>query len=53
MVIKGSLFENQDPLTPPPTNDFIVKNSLGTIISYIDESGNFYLKGTLTQNGNP
>lgn len=54
MFIKGSLFENQQTLSPSPSsNDFIVKDANGNVISYIDESGNFYLKGTLTQNGNP
>ena len=54
MFITGNKFENQQTLTPSPTiNDFIVKDSNGNIVSYIDESGNFYLKGSLTENGNP
>ena len=54
MFIKGSLQQNKATLTPSPSsNDFIVKDSSGNIISYIDESGNFLLKGSLTQNGNP
>lgn len=53
-VIKGDLFENQASLTPPASsNGLIVKDPNGDVISYIDESGNFYLKGALTQNGNP
>lgn len=51
MVIKGDLFENQASLTPSAaSNDFIIKNSNGDIVSFIDESGNFYLKGMLIQN---
>ena len=54
LLIKGSLQQNQATLTPSPaSNDFIVKDSGGNVISYIDESGNFLLKGTLTENGNP
>ncbi len=54
MFIKGSLFENQQTLLPSPSsNDFVVKDANGNVVSYIDELGNFYLKGTLTENGNP
>lgn len=54
MTIRGSLFENQPVLSPSPSeNDFIIKDPGSNVVSYIDESGNFYLKGTLTQNGNP
>jgi hypothetical protein len=54
MIIKGDLYQDQPTLTPSPSsNDFIVKDSSGEVVSYIDESGNFYLKGTLTENGNP
>lgn len=54
MVIKGELFQNQPTLAPSPSsNDFIVKSADGNVVSYIDESGNLYLKGALTENGNP
>lgn len=54
MVIKGDLLENQASLIPPEaSSDFIVKDSNGNVISYIDEQGNFHLKGTLMQRGNP
>ncbi len=54
MIIKGSLQENQQALTPSASsNDFIVKDSNAQVVSYVDESGNFFLKGALTQNGNP
>jgi hypothetical protein len=54
MILKGSLFEDQQALTPSEADsDFIVKGSDGNVVSYIDEAGNFYLKGNLTENGNP
>lgn len=54
MVIKGSLFENQPSLIPSrASNDFIVKDTNGNVVSYMDESGNLYLKGLLVENGNP
>lgn len=54
MIIKGILQENQASLLPSASSsDFIVKASNGNVVAFIDESGNFYLKGALTQNGNP
>jgi len=54
MVISGSLQQNQQNMDPQGTSDdFIVKNSAGNTVAYIDEDGNFYIKGILTQNGNP
>ncbi|MBI4451856.1 hypothetical protein HY637_00365 [Candidatus Woesearchaeota archaeon] len=54
MFISGSLQQNQQDLSPKETsNDLILKNSDGEVIAYIDDEGNFYLKGVLTQNENP
>ena len=53
MAIKGGLFEKQPALNNPASNDIIIKNQNDEIVSYIDESGNLYLKGSLTENGNP
>lgn len=53
MVIEGSLNENQGTLSNPATDDFLIRNSAGTLVSYIDSLGNFFLKGSLTENGNP
>jgi len=54
MFIKGYIYQNQVNLSPsPPDTDFIVKNSNEATIAYIDNSGNLYLKGRLTQNSNP
>lgn len=53
MYIKGTLFQKQSALNPPAGNNFVVKSSSGNVILYIDENGNFYLKGTVKQNGNP
>lgn len=50
MHIKGGLFESQQALNPSTDSPFILKDVNSTTISYIDESGNFYLKETLTQN---
>jgi|TARA_Y100000310_G_scaffold75749_1_gene72115 hypothetical protein len=53
MVIQGQLFENQTALNPASGNDVIIRDSNGAVVSYLDVSGDFYLKGTLTENGNP
>ena len=54
MRIKGRLYENQPTLNPNAQgNNFIVENNYNNVVSYIDDFGNFYLKGTLTENGNP
>ncbi|MDO8740790.1 MAG: toxin TcdB middle/N-terminal domain-containing protein [Candidatus Woesearchaeota archaeon] len=49
MHIKGSLYEKQTTLNPIDYN-FIIKDSNDQIAAFIDESGNIFLKGTLTQN---
>lgn len=53
MVIKGTLQENQQLSPAPSGSNFIVKGSQGEVASYLDESGNLFLKGALVQNGNP
>ena len=54
MFISGTLFQNQIiPAPPALSNDFVIKAPDGNPISYIDEWGNFFLNGTLVQNGNP
>ncbi len=53
MDIRGSLFQNQASLNPISSSNFIVKSSSGIVIDYIDDAGNFFLKGGLTQNGSP
>lgn len=50
MYIKGELYENPGSLTPPAGNNFIIKNNDGDVVSYIDESGDFYIKGFLSEN---
>lgn len=49
MFIKGNKYENGVGwVNPDPArDDFIVKDSSGNAVSYIDDSGNFYLKGKL------
>ena len=53
MFIKGSLKEQQVVMSNQPTDDFIVKESSGNIVAYIDNLGDFYLKGKIEQNGFP
>lgn len=54
MFITGNLIQNQSTLAPSASsNDFIVKDANNNVVSYIDESGNFYLRGSLTEKGNP
>ena len=54
MIIKGNVMKNQGVISPgQASNDFIVRDYAGNVVSYIDEYGNLILKGTLTQNGNP
>lgn len=50
MSIKGLLYENQETLSPSGGDDFIIKDSSGNVIAYIDEEGNVYLKGSLYEN---
>jgi len=54
MTILLSLFENQGfPLIPPVGDNFIISNSSGDIVSYIGETGNWFMLGFLTENGIP
>ena len=54
LYIDGSLFEKQTALNPKEgSDDFIIKNELGNAVGYVNESGSMFLRGTLTQNGNP
>ena len=54
LYIDGTLFENQNNLNPKDgSKDFIIKNEFGNIVGFVNESGYLFLKGKLTQNGNP
>jgi hypothetical protein len=48
MLLKGSL--NQDQEMVPKPNSFIIQNKAGEIIAFVDGSGNWFLRGTLTEN---
>lgn len=51
MFIDGTLSQRQTSLSPSGANDnFVIKNADGTVVSYIDDSGNLYLKGQLFEN---
>jgi hypothetical protein len=47
LFIKGALYQNQTTLTPSGDNNFIIKNSTGIVVAYINNTGNLYLKGSL------
>jgi len=47
MFLKGTKSESQASLTPS-ANSFILKNSTGSTIVYINESGYLFLLGTVT-----
>jgi hypothetical protein len=49
MYIKGWLHEQQGTLQNPASDDFIVKDSNGNIVAYVNSSGDLYLKGKLYQ----
>ncbi len=52
MFIKGTLYQKRATLIPPSSsNDFVVSSD-GKVVAYIDENGNFYLKG-IVMYGNP
>src|SRR3990167_330927 len=51
LYVDGTIFENQGSLTPSAVSDnFIVKDSDGTVVLYINQSGSVFLKGSLTSN---
>src|SRR3989344_2033311 len=51
LYVDGAIFENQGSLTPSAVSDnFIVKDSDGTVVLYINQSGSVFLKGSLTSN---
>lgn len=52
MQIRGSLSEGQASLNPSgASNDLIMYDPYGNVVSYIDEQGNLRIKGNLIQNG--
>lgn len=53
MYIQGKLHESQSLLNPSGSDNFIIKDNNGAVVSYFDNNGDFFLKGTLTLNGNP
>jgi len=54
MYLKGVLQQKQISLNPnSQISNFIIKDVNGNVVAYIDENGNLYLQGTLTQSGNP
>ncbi|MEM5776841.1 MAG: hypothetical protein QXJ06_00135 [Candidatus Aenigmatarchaeota archaeon] len=50
--ISGSKTENQGSYCSAPSNSFVIKDNSGNCVSYIDSSGNLWLKGVLIENSN-
>ncbi len=53
MRIAGVVSQNEENLNPAGGTNFVIKDFNGIVVSYIDDSGNLFLKGTLTENGDP
>ena len=49
MLTRGFLNENQSILVPGP-NSFIIEDSLGEVVGYVDANGSMFLKGVLEEN---
>lgn len=50
LFLKGSLHQYQNEiLTPPPSGNFIIENSFGDVVSYIDNNGNLYMVGCVSE----
>ena len=52
MYLAGTMTDGQASVTPP-VNSFIIQNSGGTNVSYIDGNGNLGLIGAFVQGGIP
>jgi len=54
MYIDGTVYQNQSSPSPSEeSDDFIIKDSNGEVVAYIDDSGDVYLKGELYDYSNP
>ena len=54
MYIDGTLAENQATINSDTNrNDFRIKDNSSNLVAFVNETGYVFLKGTLTQNGNP
>lgn len=51
MYLAGTMLDGQS--ISPPANSFIIQNSAGTAVSYIDSNGNLRLKGAFVAGGTP
>jgi len=49
LYIDGLVFDNQGLLSPPATDDFIVKDPFGVVMLYIDKDGDIYMRGELVE----
>jgi hypothetical protein len=56
MAISGELFDMQDPNSLNPLSNFddlIFRDTNSRVVGYINDVGQFYIIGSLTENGNP
>jgi len=49
LLIKNSLAQNQGSLSPT-LRSFIIQNSTGAAVAYVNSTGGLFLTGTLTEN---
>ena len=49
MLMRGFLNENQSNLSPG-INSFIIEDSFGDIVAYVDSDGSLFLRGFLEEN---
>jgi len=52
MRIAGTVSDDHQIYCTPPANSFIIKDSSGNCVAYIDSSGNVWLRGRLCYNAN-
>ncbi|MBU1131106.1 hypothetical protein KJ840_03170 [Patescibacteria group bacterium] len=50
LYLRGILYNYQNEiLSPPPTGNFIIENSFGDVVSYIDNEGKLYMVGCVSE----
>ena len=49
LLIKGAINENQASPLSPTLSSFIVQNSTGNVVAYVNSTGGLFLTGNLTR----
>ena len=49
LLIKGSISENQASPLSPTLSSFIIQNSTGSVVAYVNSTGGLFLTGNLTR----